>query len=245
MAEAERVAAEEKAASEMAVLEAKAAAERKAAEDAAAKKTAEDDAAAEAEAAAEAAAASDSLLRALPGEEDGPDDRGMVRVERAMTCTVDANGNKVLDGYLTKAGEGLLSASRRRFFVLHDCNSLTYGSGPPGVKGSKEINTIQLNSMTLSKHASKELTFELTSYAVALDTMSLEEQKKKARTYALTVDKGKQEEFDAWWSALSQVVHCDDPPFKREASAGGDEGGPAAEGGSVSTTAGGGPAYIL
>ena len=69
--------------------------------------------------------------------------------------------------------------------------------------------------MSLSKHASKELTFELTSYAVALETMCVEEQKKKkTRTYTLTVDKGKQVEFDMWWSALAKVVgvHCDEPP---------------------------------
>jgi hypothetical protein len=53
--------------------------------------------------------------------------------------------------------------------------------------------------MTLAKHAKKELTFELCAYADA-------EQKKKTRTYTLQVDKGKQDEYDAWWAALTKVT---------------------------------------
>ena len=144
MAEAERIAAEEKAATEKAELEAKAAAERKAAEEAEAKKAEEDAAAAAAVAAAAALAAvvvvgavavgagagggeEGADLAAPAGDEEDAIVEGEEGRDRILTNIEDADGFKEVSSWLLKQPEGgLFSKARRRWFVLHDRNFITY-----------------------------------------------------------------------------------------------------------------------
>lgn len=209
-AELERQAAEENAAAMAAEaelaehLEAMALVEleSKAAEEHKAVKAAEEAAAVLAATAAVAAAGAGSSA-AEEDENDAVAESTEGR-DRAFTHT-KVKGENVTSGWLTKQPEGgFLSSARRRWFVLTG-DVLVYGTCPADAPGSSELKRFRLTGYSLTMHAKKELTFCLTGCD--------EKKKKKKRKYTLTVDRGKQEEYDTWWAALSSVCvesagHC-------------------------------------